>query len=75
MKFRIIIFSFLFVGCAHTPSPELTASQNYEEKVVAYEKATELLDSSRFEEAARAFEEGVVRSARDGDIGAIFGIG
>lgn len=30
---------------------------------------------SMLNEAARAYEEGVVRSARDGDLGAIFGIG
>ena len=36
---------------------------------------TERLSLAMLNEAARAYEEGVVRSPRDGDIGAIYGIG
>ncbi len=39
------------------------------------EAVTERLTLAMLNEAARALEEGVVRSPRDGDIGAIFGIG
>jgi 3-hydroxyacyl-CoA dehydrogenase/enoyl-CoA hydratase/3-hydroxybutyryl-CoA epimerase len=39
------------------------------------EAVTERLTLAMFNEAARALEESVVRSPRDGDIGAIFGIG
>ena len=39
------------------------------------EEVTERLTLAMLNEAARALEEGVVRSPRDGDIGAIFGIG
>ncbi len=42
---------------------------------VAGEPPTERLAFAMLNEAARALEEGVVREPRDGDIGAIFGIG
>jgi 3-hydroxyacyl-CoA dehydrogenase/enoyl-CoA hydratase/3-hydroxybutyryl-CoA epimerase len=45
------------------------------ESVVATEDITRRLVFAMLNEAARALDEGVVRSARDGDIGAIFGIG
>jgi 3-hydroxyacyl-CoA dehydrogenase/enoyl-CoA hydratase/3-hydroxybutyryl-CoA epimerase len=41
----------------------------------AEEQVAERLAFAMLNEAARAFEEGVVRLPRDGDIGAIFGIG
>jgi 3-hydroxyacyl-CoA dehydrogenase/enoyl-CoA hydratase/3-hydroxybutyryl-CoA epimerase len=42
---------------------------------VPREDVTDRLLFAMLNEAARAFDEGVVRSARDGDIGAVFGIG
>lgn len=45
------------------------------ESVIAPDNITRRLVFAMLNEAARALDEGVVRSAQDGDIGAIFGIG